>query len=258
LETVDSNNSNRYLHANIPEYRLRLYDQGEVLLEMKTIIGRRSRQTPSFSAEIKSLVVNPSWSVPRSIAFRDVLPKWQKDKTYLSRHNLRVVAGWEMPRVIVPEEQIDLESMYKGTAYHRLWEPPSDKNTLRRLKFQLNAGNSIYLHDTKNPYLFKSEVRAFSSGCIRLEKPRILAGMLLQQSNQWEPQQLASLFENTDTHRIRLERPIPVHITYWTAWLDNKGVLNFADDLYHRDPVDWAYFKNQQQKHQEVALKVIN
>lgn len=269
LETIDSNNSlglkdvalekkGRYLQVNIPEYRLRLYDQGEVLLEMKTIIGRRSRQTPSFSTEIKSLVVNPSWNVPRSIAFRDVLPKWQKDKTYLSRHNLQVVAGWEMPRVIVPEEQIDLENMYRGAAYHRLWEPPSDKNTLGRLKFQLNAGNSIYLHDTKSPYLFQSEVRAFSSGCIRLEKPRILADMLLQQSNQWEPQQLASLFENTDTHRIRLKNPIPVHITYWTAWLDDKGVLNFADDLYHRDPVDWAYFKNQQQKHQEVALKLIN
>lgn len=248
--------NSRYLQVNIPEYRLRLYDQGKVLLEMKTIIGRRSRQTPSFSAEIKSLVVNPSWNVPRSIAYRDILPKWKKDKTYLSRHNLRVIAGWEMPRVVVPDEQIDLESMYRGTAYHRLWEPPSDKNTLGRLKFQLNAANSIYLHDTKNPHLFESETRAFSSGCIRLEKPRLLADMLLQQSNQWKPQQLEPLFENTNTRRIRLENPVPVHITYWTAWVDDNGILNFADDLYHRDPVDWAYLKNQQQENQQLQQKV--
>jgi murein L,D-transpeptidase YcbB/YkuD len=255
LEVTTQENSSRYLQVNIPEYRLRLYDQDKVLLEMKTIIGRRSRQTPSFSAEIKSLVVNPSWNVPRSIAYRDILPKWQKDKTYLARHNLRVIAGWDMPRVVVPDEQIDLERMYRSPAYHRIWEPPSDKNTLGRLKFQLNAGNSIYLHDTKNPHLFESEVRAFSSGCIRLEKPRILADMLLQQSNQWTPQQLEPLFENTDTHRIRLETPIPVHITYWTAWLDDKGILNFADDLYHRDPVDWAHFKSQEQQlQQKVAL----
>ncbi len=256
LEVTTQENSSRYLQVNIPEYRLRLYDQDKVLLEMKTIIGRRSRQTPSFSAEIKSLVVNPSWNVPRSIAYRDILPKWQKDKTYLARHNLRVIAGWDMPRVVVPDEQIDLESMYRSPAYHRIWEPPSDKNTLGRLKFQLNAGNSIYLHDTKNPHLFESEVRAFSSGCIRLEKPRILADMLLQQSNQWTPQQLEPLFENTDTHRIRLETPIPVHITYWTAWLDDKGILNFADDLYHRDPVDWAHFKSQEQQDQQLQQKV--
>ena len=249
LENTELKNS-RYLQVNIPEYRLRLYDQGNVLLEMKTIIGRRSRQTPSFSAEIKSLVVNPSWNVPRSIAYRDILPKWKKDKTYLSRNNLRVIAGWQIPRVIVPEEEIDLESMYRGKSYHRLWEPPSDKNTLGRLKFQLNAGNSIYLHDTKNPHLFESDVRAFSSGCIRLEKPRILADMLLQHSNKWKPQQLEPLFENTDTRRIRLETPVTVHITYWTAWIDDKGTLNFADDLYHRDPVDWAYFKSQQQEYQ--------
>jgi len=161
-----------------------------------------------------------------------------------------------MPRVVVPDEQIDLESMYRSPAYHRIWEPPSDKNTLGRLKFQLNAENSIYLHDTKNPHLFESEVRAFSSGCIRLEKPRILADILLQQSNQWTPQQLEPLFENTDTHRIRLETPIPVHITYWTAWLDDKGILNFADDLYHRDPVDWAHFKSQEQQDQQLQQKV--
>lgn len=242
-----------YLQVNIPEYRLRLYGEGEVLLDMKTIIGRRSRQTPTFSTEVKSLVVNPSWNVPRSIAFKDILPKWQRDKTYLARHNLSVIAGWTLPRITVPDEQIDLEKMYKGKEYYRLWEAPSKDNTLGQIKFQLNSGNSIYLHDTKKPYLFEPDMRAFSSGCIRLEKPRVLAYALLQQSNQWPTQQLAPLFDDTQTYNIRLKTPIPLHITYWTAWLDEQGILNFADDVYFRDPVDFAQIKTQQK---QVALQL--
>jgi murein L,D-transpeptidase YcbB/YkuD len=236
-----------YLQVNIPEYRLRVYSEGNVILAMKTIIGRHSRQTPSFSSEVKSLIVNPFWNVPKSIAYRDILPRWQRDKTYLSRHNLKVVAGWELPRVFVPEGEIDLDKMYRGKEYHRLLEPPGHGNTLGRLKFQLSANNSIYLHDTKKPSLFEVHRRAMSSGCIRLEHPRKLANILLQHSNQWGPQQLEPLFEDTETHRIRLQKPIPIHVTYWTAWLDGQGVLHFADDLYHRDPVDLAQLKKQSQ-----------
>jgi murein L,D-transpeptidase YcbB/YkuD len=229
-----------YLQVNIPEYRLRLYRGSDVILDMKTIIGRRSRQTPTFSSEVKTLVVNPFWNVPRSIAYRDILPRWKEDKDYLSRNHLKVVAGWSLPRLFVPDEEIDLGKMYRGKEYHRLLQPPGESNTLGRLKFQLSAGNSIYLHDTKSPYLFESQQRAMSSGCIRLEQPRKLARLLLQHSNHWQPQRLESLFADMETRRIRLENPIPIHITYWTSWLDEQGILHFADDLYHRDPVDFA------------------
>lgn len=236
---------NYYLQVNIPEYRLRLYRGSDVILEMKTIIGRRTRQTPTFSSEVKTLVVNPFWNVPRSIAYRDILPRWKEDKGYLDKHNLKVVAGWSLPRLFVPEEDIDLDKMYRGKEFHRLLQPPGISNTLGRLKFQLSAGNSIYLHDTKSPYLFESQQRAMSSGCIRLEQPRKLASLLLQLSNQWQPPQLESLLEDMETRRIRLENPIPIHITYWTSWLDGQGLLHFADDLYHRDPVDFAEMREE-------------
>ena len=235
----------RYLQVNVPEYRLRLYDQGAVQLDMKAIIGRRSRQTPIFSSKVKTVVVNPSWSVPKGIAFRDILPKWEQDKTYLSKHNLQVLSGWEIPRVIVPEDQIDLKKMYRGGEYQRLWEPPSMKNTLGRIKFQLDSNNSIFLHDTKNRSLFESDRRAFSSGCIRLEKPRMLADALVQHSNRWAPEELDPLFDDVTTHNIRLENPVELHVTYWTAWLDENNLLHFAEDLYRHDLIALAQQNNE-------------
>ena len=239
-----------YLHVNIPEYRLRFYEKDRVLLDMKTIIGRRTRQTPVFSSTVQTLVVNPSWNVPKSIAFRDILPLWKEDKAYLSKHNLQVVAGWEIPRVIVPEEQIDTDKMYRGDEYQRLWEPPGVRNTLGRIKFQIATNNSIYLHDTKKPSLFEADQRAFSSGCIRLEKPRMLADVLVQFSNRLEPQELDSLFDDVNTHRIRLNKPVELHVTYWTAWLDENRILNFAEDLYRHDLVEF----DQQKAERQVGL----
>lgn len=240
-----------YVHINLPEYRLRLYQQGEVLLDMRTIIGKDDRQTPVFSATVSRLVVNPDWNVPKSIAYKDILPKLQEDPEFLKKRNLRVLSGWNVPKVEVDSDWIDLNAMYQGKDYYRFWEPPGKNNTLGRLKFQLTTNNSIYLHDTRQKYLFDAEKRAFSSGCIRLENPRGLADALIQASNQWQPDILDPLFDHEETVKIRLYKPVPVHVTYWTAWVDEQGVLNFADDLYQRDSVDFAALL---QLHQQIGM----
>jgi len=240
-----------YLHVNLPEYRLRLYQQGEVLLDMRTVIGKRKRQTPVFSATVDRLVINPDWNVPKSIAYKDILPKLKDDPEFLEKHNLRVLSGWSTPRVEVSHKEIDYNRMYQGKDYYRFWEPPGKGNTLGRMKFQLSSDNSIYLHDTQQKYLFDAEKRAFSSGCIRLEDPRGLADALIQVSNQWTPELLEPLFESEDIIKLRLAKPVPVHVTYWTAWLDKSGVLNFAHDLYRRDAVDFSALQVQ---HQQVGV----
>jgi len=226
---------------------LRFYAHGKVLLDMKTIIGRRTRQTPVFSAEVKSLVVNPGWNVPKSIAFKDILPNWEKDNGYLTKHNLFVLSGWEAPER-VPEEEIDLSKMYHGANYQRLWEPPGENNTLGRIKFPVTSDNSIYLHDTNDRHLFERDKRAFSSGCIRLEAARSLADALIQEVNYWEPELLDPLFENIDTYIVTLQKPVPLYVTYWTAWIDEQGTLNFANDLYKRDIADLAALQNEKQR----------
>ncbi len=234
----------RYIQVNIPEYRLRLYEQGEVLLEMKTIIGRKKRQTPVFSSTIQTLVINPSWNVPKSIAFKDILPLWEKDRSYLAQRNLQVLSGWSDPRVVVPDDQVDPAKMYSGAEYLRLWEPPGAGNTLGRIKFQSYSRYAIYLHDTPARHLFSLPSRAFSSGCIRVEKARELADTLLRLASPAQPTALDPLLETEETHKIRLAQPVPFHVTYWTAWLDEQGVLNFREDLYRRDRLELAELKD--------------
>jgi len=237
-----------YLHINLPEFSLRLYQQGELLLDMRTVIGKRKRQTPVFSATVDRLVINPAWNVPKSIAYKDILPRLKDDPEFLEKRNLRVLSGWSVPQVEVAHSDVDYSLMYQGKDYYRFWEPPGKGNTLGRMKFQLSADNSIYLHDTQQKHLFDAERRAFSSGCIRLEDPRGLADALIQVSNQWQPEILDPLFENEDSIKIRLDKPIPVHVTYWTAWLDKSGLLMFADDLYQRDSIDFSELQNRRQR----------
>ena len=225
----------RYVQVNIPEYRLKLFDDGLLLLDMKAIVGRQSRQTPVFSSVVRSLVVNPAWSVPRSIAMKDILPKWKRDKAYLVKQDLQVISGWEVPVVMVANDAVDPSKMYRGLEYYRFWQPPGPKNALGRIKFEVPNSDSIYLHDTQTRHLFAVNRRAFSSGCIRLEKPMELAEQLMILANAAQPSDLSVLLDTSHTRNILLNSPVEMHVTYWTAWLDEKGILYFGDDLYQRD-----------------------
>ena len=241
--------SDRFIQVNIPEFRLRLFDQQKLLLEMKTIVGRKTRKTPVFDTHIQALVINPSWNVPRSIAFKDILPRWQADPDYLTQKNLQVLSGWHSS-VPVAAENIDLNKMYQGDEFQRLWEPPGAGNTLGRIKFVSHSQYAIYLHDTSAPRLFDEHRRAFSSGCIRVAKARELADTLLALS-QPESVSLDPILEHSQTETLPLQEPVNLHITYWTAWITPRGTLNFREDLYKRDR--W-----QIQEHQQQLADIIN
>lgn len=227
-----------YIQVNIPEYKLRLYEQGRVILDMKTIIGRKKRQTPVFDTLINTLVVNPSWNVPKSIAFKDILPKWAEDPNYLAKHNLQIRAGWGPNSPIIPADQVAPSSLYQGSEYLRFYEPPNAKNTLGQFKFLSHSNYAIYLHDTPAKQLFHKTQRAFSSGCIRLEKAQDLADALLTLTKRPEQGQLGRLIRSDETRNIPLRAPIPLSVVYWTAWLDTEGVINFREDIYNRDTSD--------------------
>ena len=228
----------RYIQVNIPEYRLRYYEQGAPVLSMKTIIGRRTRQTPLLESRINSLVVNPSWSVPKSIAYKDILPNWEEDQDYLKKKNLKIVAGWQTPRQPLAEESVDKTQLYRGKQYLRFWQPPGERNALGRVKFDFPNPYSVYLHDTPDRKLFNEPERALSSGCVRLEKPLQLAQTLLASSAQDPEERLAKELEKEDTRHIRLREPVHIYTTYWTAWLDDQQVLHFSNDIYRQDRIE--------------------
>jgi len=235
---------NQFIQVNVPDYKLHLIDQGVETISMKTIVGKRKRKTPIFSTEIDRVVVNPSWYVPKSIAYKDILPMYQEDPSYLEKKNLKVVTGWGKQRKVIPADEIDLEKLYQGQPYQRFWEPPGKNNTLGKVKFLTNGPYSVYLHDTSAKNLFNSDKRAFSSGCIRVEQPKKLADALLSMSNQLPVADVDKLFSTSNTRRVELQKPIKLYVTYWTSWVDDMGVLNFRDDLYRRDRYELSQLKN--------------
>lgn len=244
--------SDKYVRVNVPDYRLHLIDEGRETLSMKTIVGKRKRKTPIFSTDINRVVVNPSWHVPRSIAYKDILPIYKNDPEYLDKKNLKVVTGWGSNKKILTAEEIDLEKMYRGENYQRLWEPPSESNTLGKVKFLTTGPHAVYLHDTSARRLFSESKRAFSSGCIRVEQPKKLADALLEMSNQLPVAKVDRLFSSSKTVQVNLQKPIKLYVTYWTSWVDEQGILQFRDDLYKHDRYELSQLK--QASSQEILI----
>ena len=234
--------SDRYIQVNIPEYRLRLFEHGAEILSMKTIVGKKKRKTPVFNTSVNRLVINPSWHVPKSIAYKDIVPELESDPDYLKKMNLKLVTGWGNSKTILSQDQVDLDKLYKGENYQRFWEPPSNNGTLGSVKFLTTGPYSVYLHDTSAKRLFEKETRAFSSGCIRVEKPRSLANELMRMTHGWEKEKLDTYFNDTERKTINMPDTIDLHVTYWTAFIDENG-LNFRRDPYKKDRWEIAQLK---------------
>lgn len=240
-----SPNTDRYIQVNVPEFKLHLIEQGKPILSMKTIVGKKKRKTPIFETEVNRIVFNPSWHVPKSIAYKDIVPELEKDPSYLKKVRLSLVTGWGDNKRFIAAEDIDYDKLYKGENYQRFWEAPSSSNTLGSVKFLTSGPYSVYLHDTSAKRLFNESKRAFSSGCIRVEQPRQLADQLMRMTQGWKSQKLDPLFKQKETKHIRLLDPIPLHVTYWTAFIDLEGQLNFRNDLYKRDRYDLTRLKEE-------------
>ncbi|MGB9712413.1 MAG: L,D-transpeptidase family protein [Dissulfurimicrobium sp.] len=225
----------RYIVINIPDFELRLIEGGKTVMRMKIIVGRSDRQTPVFSSEITSIVVNPYWRVPYSIAVKDILPEIQKHPDYLDKKHIKVINTSDDSIVDVFADKIDWKKVSERNFSYKLRQDPGADNALGRLKFNISNRYDIYLHDTPAQGLFKRTRRDFSSGCIRLERPLELALYLLSDHTAWTREKLLDLIKAGKTITIRLKKPIPVHIEYFTAWVADDGVLNFRRDIYGRD-----------------------
>lgn len=237
IRQFSANAVGRYIQVNIPEFRLRLVDQGNVILQMKTIVGRQKRKTPVFTTDIKALIMNPSWTVPQSIGTKDIIPAWLADPDYLTRKHLHVAQGRGAERVLLPSSEVDPQSLYRDGGDRYFWEAPGRGNTLGRVKFMSQSRYAVYLHDTSAPGLFDRDRRDLSSGCVRVERAEELAEYVLRLDSPGQLPLLQERLMTEETSAIYLRHPLPVHMTYWTAWLDSEGVLNFRNDIYRRD--DW-------------------
>ncbi|MFO1140788.1 MAG: L,D-transpeptidase family protein [Amaricoccus sp.] len=223
----------RYLFVNIPDFTVRLIEDGKTSWESKVVVGKTHvTETPEFSGVVKYMVVNPTWHIPDSIAIRDYLPKLQKDPLVLQRQNIRLLtrAGTEIDPSLVDFSQYTPESFP-----FRIKQRPSDDNALGKVKFLFPNQNSVYMHDTPHRDLFARDVRAFSNGCIRLQKPVELADIVLQGQVPDPQATFDALLATGKEKTVTLERTIPVHIDYRTVWFDDAGSVHYRPDVYGRD-----------------------
>jgi murein L,D-transpeptidase YcbB/YkuD len=202
----------RYIYVNVPAFHLTAYDKGEPALEMKVIVGEEyeDKATPVFSDSMETVVFRPYWNVTPDIQAKEIEPKVASNPGYLAEN--------------------DMEYWNDGGA-RRIRQRPGPKNSLGFVKFLFPNDFNIYLHDTPAPELFDKDVRAFSHGCIRVEKPAELAQWALG----WDGARVEqAMREGGDNRSVKLPKKIPVYIAYGTAYL-RDGQLYFGNDLYHRD-----------------------
>ncbi|CZF82109.1 L,D-transpeptidase family protein [Grimontia marina] len=219
--------------VNIPNYEMELWMDSQLILDSKVVVGRPSRRTPLFESRLDSVVFNPSWNVPVKIMREDILPKVQQDNEYLDKHSYTVLSSWVNGSVISSEE-IDWEAVSPNSFPYRLQQSPGNFNALGRYKFNTPNGNAIYLHDTPAKGLFNKSRRAYSSGCIRVQKAEVLAQILLKRSGlkfgDYEYYRRIP-----ETKWVSLRKKIPVHTIYQTAWVNDEGEVQFREDVYHYD-----------------------
>jgi len=207
---------------------------GEPRLDMRTIVGKYKRQTPTFSASISYLVLNPKWYVPNRIAVEDLVPKAQEDPEYYQRAGFTVYSK-ETGEPVDPLA-VDWTAYGKGREMpFRLVQDSGDNNALGNIKFMFQNPYGVYLHDTSKPSLFAKDGRAFSSGCIRVEQPLELASGILSEYQPVAADEVGTLIARAPTNRhLTLERNVALHVTYLTAWADESGAY-FYEDIYRRD-----------------------
>ncbi len=224
------NAQDTYVMVNVPDYTLSLMHDGKTYWKTKIVVGKPSKATPMISAEMKYITVNPTWNVPPSIIQNEYLPALQQDPNALDRIGLKI------------------RQDPNGTVH--IYQPPGAGNALGRIRFNFPNKFLVYQHDTPDKYLFKRAKRAYSHGCMRVFDPVEYATKLLSLElprDHYTPAKIQSMF-GSDEININFPRPIPVHLSYQTAFVDQDGKLQFRDDVYGRDAKMIAILKNARER----------
>ncbi|HEX6913898.1 MAG TPA: L,D-transpeptidase family protein, partial [Chitinophagaceae bacterium] len=205
----------RLIVVNIPEFMLHIYEGRNEVISMPVVVGKEGNNTMMFNGDLSTVVFSPYWNVPPSIVQKEILPAMERDPYYLESQNMEITgdAG--------------------GLPVVR--QRPGSGNALGKVKFLFPNSFNIYLHDTPSKSLFSRDKRAFSHGCIRVSDPERLANYVLKNQPEWTPERINEAMNSGTEKHVKVKDPIPVIITYYTAWVDDSGKLNFRGDIYGHD-----------------------
>ena len=226
-------NREDYVVVSLPEFKLHTYFNSEETSSYKVIIGKTTKktQTKIFNDTIEYLVFCPYWNIPKGIIIKEILPEIKKNKNFLNKNDMEVTT---QQGEIIPSTRINW-SIYTKNFPYAIRQRPGKKNALGKVKFLFPNPYSIYIHDTPEKKLFSKEILTYSHGCIRLETPLKLAFYLLRKDKHYTPKKINQIINAGKQTYIKLKNKVPIYITYYTAWVDSSGKLNFKDDIYDRD-----------------------
>lgn len=230
-----------HIFVNLAFQEFKLFEGSQVVLEMKTINGQKFRRTPLMRDMVSVIELNPTWTVPFSIAVKDKLPKIKKNPSYLSEHNMRLIDN--ATGEVLDATQMDWENIEKNDFNYTIVQGSGPDNALGLVKFPLTNPWSIYMHDTNERGLFSQAQRLLSSGCVRLEKPFEFANYLLKDRPEYSAEKvkeivdeaLASQSDDITPTRIKVSKKVPVYTLFLTVDQSPDGVMRFADDFYGSD-----------------------
>ncbi len=235
VATLNKHNENRpHIWVNIPNYKLEVFDKGNVVFESKVIVGRDSRPTNLFSSAITTMVVNPYWNVPITIKQHDVIPKVKHNIDYLKQHNMQILNSWR-DRTVIPPSSIDWATVNPKTFPHEFQQGPGPRNSLGRVKFLMPNDYAIFLHDTPSRGLFSKTKRDLSSGCVRVERAYDLANYVIEYQNRGNIPEFKQMLDAQKQKTVSLSKRIDVDFVYLTAWVDHDGKVQMREDIYGYD-----------------------
>ena len=201
--------------VNIPEFMMHIYEGKEKYADIVVVVGKEGHNTMMFNGDLNQVVFSPYWNVPPSIVAKEILPAIDKNPNYIAKENMEITGNDDGLPVVR--------------------QKPGPGNALGKVKFLFPNSFNIYFHDTPSKSLFEKDKRAYSHGCIRVKEPEKLANYVLRNQPEWTAEKINEAMNSGEEKYVKVKNPIAVVVTYYTAWVDENGRLNFREDIYGHD-----------------------
>ncbi|MBK0370351.1 L,D-transpeptidase family protein [Flavobacterium agrisoli] len=227
---------NDYVIVNIPNYSLHVVEQNDTVLNRNVVVGSSNRKTPILSSTLKTIVFNPTWTVPPTIIKEDITAAMKKNRNYTAKKNITILNA--NGDTVAPANWNE-----NNPLAYRYVQKPGKNNSLGLMKILFPNSHSVYLHDTNHRNLFGRQNRSLSSGCVRIENPLELAQHLLNDETKWSAEIIDSIIVSEKTKAIPITKKYDLFQWYWTAWSHNNQ-LQFRRDIYNLDAELYRKLRN--------------
>lgn len=244
IKWLKKRHSKRRIIINIPDFMLYFEEDKKLIQTMRTIVGKPKNPTPIFSNTVKTIVLNPYWNLPTSIVQKEMIPKLLRNSNAMARQGIEIRTGWGRNAEKINAASVNWSKYrYSRNVPFRFAQVPGNRNALGKVKFLFPNKYAVYMHDTPTKPLFKRNKRAFSHGCIRLQKPRELLKTFSTFNTNIDFNKSQKILKGKRNTHIKLKETVPIDVIYLTAWVDYEGKLQFRNDIYNYDKMQLKSFR---------------